>query len=366
MRPSRYRSLDIWRGVACLVVVAYHLVHARQGPTDSRATLAAFDVVSYLWLGVPLFFVISGYCVVGACDSMRAKPNVIGRYFWRRFRRIFPPYWIALAISLVLVALFSLLGWEEVFQNGRFTLPDPGDLSTTQWLGNATLTEAWRVHLSDGVGRWYLGQAWSLGYEEQFYALCGLALLLIPKRLFTGIVLITVATALLRVASSVLGFPRSGFFFDGYWLLFALGSLVYYIVNYAKPPYKALLNGLLIVTCVGSIALLTRQRNDFSLSLVVASFCALALSMLHRYDEPIASSRYTRPIAFCGEISYSLYLIHVPIGIAVSQALAECGVPNGWRTLLVTLPCGFLASILAAYVFHIHVERRFLNTSVRT
>jgi peptidoglycan/LPS O-acetylase OafA/YrhL len=80
-RNPRYRSLDIWRGAACLMVVIFHA--SLYGlPADSagrqdldRATGLVAGVVSKLWLGVPLFFVISGYCIAVTSDSARRKPR---------------------------------------------------------------------------------------------------------------------------------------------------------------------------------------------------------------------------------------------------------------------------------------------------
>ena len=53
-----------------------------------------------MWAGVPIFFVISGYCISATADSARRKGLPARTYFWRRFRRIFPPYWIFLMAAV--------------------------------------------------------------------------------------------------------------------------------------------------------------------------------------------------------------------------------------------------------------------------
>ena len=78
----------------------------------------------------------------------------------------------------------------------------PGNLSGNQWLGNLTLTEFWVPGLLGHVPRYLegIGHAWSLAYEEQFYAVCGLLLIVSQRRMnrfFAGAAGIT----LLRVWS---------------------------------------------------------------------------------------------------------------------------------------------------------------------
>src|SRR6266571_8747304 len=89
-RNPRYRSLDFWRGVACLMVVVYHAsfyAQANLAGTDFVAGLT-YKLISYMWIGVPIFFAISGYCITASSDSARRKPRAVQQYFWRRFRRI--------------------------------------------------------------------------------------------------------------------------------------------------------------------------------------------------------------------------------------------------------------------------------------
>jgi peptidoglycan/LPS O-acetylase OafA/YrhL len=54
----------------------------------------AIRVIRLLWIGVPIFFVISGYCISASIDSLRRKPRAIGSFFARRFHRIYPPLWM--------------------------------------------------------------------------------------------------------------------------------------------------------------------------------------------------------------------------------------------------------------------------------
>jgi len=76
-RCPRYLSLDFWRGVACLMIVVFHASFYVATPEHLKRVKASggsvadwlMAGVTWLWAGVPFFFVISGYCVSATCES---------------------------------------------------------------------------------------------------------------------------------------------------------------------------------------------------------------------------------------------------------------------------------------------------------
>src|SRR5689334_7722377 len=74
-RNPRYASLDLWRGIACLMIVILHAAHhaGEAGQTAGTLARAILAVFSKLGSGVPMFFVISGYCIAATSDSSRRK-----------------------------------------------------------------------------------------------------------------------------------------------------------------------------------------------------------------------------------------------------------------------------------------------------
>jgi peptidoglycan/LPS O-acetylase OafA/YrhL len=380
-RNPRYQSLDTWRGVACLMVVVFHasLHGLPAGPVSwqslDRTTHLVAGVVSKLWLGVPFFFVISGYCIAVTADSARRKPGALAHFFVRRFRRIFPPYWCACLATLAVVAGVWAAGWPPLFQHTTIFvhLEAPATFTAWQWLGNGTLTESWLAHFTGERSTFILGQAWSLCYEEQFYALCGLLLLLPPRHFFAGVAAIT--ACMLLVLPLSLGSAAEawhGFFFDGRWLLFALGVLVYYKLNYPPTKYDSLLlllfllGPLLFLWCIFTPVEWFSSNWPITLSfeLTAGSVFGMALLGLHPADERLAGTRLLQPLAFCGKMCYSLYLVHWPIAELLGQALFLLGIRSFWATFLLTVPIVTGVSIAIAWVFHVAVERRFLNASV--
>jgi peptidoglycan/LPS O-acetylase OafA/YrhL len=91
-RSPRYAALDFWRGLACLFVVVLHSAHYvyEALPTIDPVGKVILLIISKMGVGVPMFFVISGYCIAATCDSARRKQYSPGSYFYRRFRRILP------------------------------------------------------------------------------------------------------------------------------------------------------------------------------------------------------------------------------------------------------------------------------------
>ena len=123
-----------------------------------------------------------------------------------------------------------------VHDNGK---PFPPWLLTgPQWIGNFTLTESWRANATSrlhvfGSPKCYLADvAWTLCYEEQFYAVCGFVLVLTHRRFFAGLALVTAVSALIwPLTLTRYGYLTNGLFFDGQWFLFAIGVGVYLIVT---------------------------------------------------------------------------------------------------------------------------------------
>ncbi len=186
----RYQALDAWRGLACLLVVVHHAGYALEwseaGGDWARGLVVL--AVRRMDLGVALFFVISGYCIAASADATARRGESAGSFLARRVWRIYPPYWFALLGFLLLVAGLDAAGLSR-FYHGPLGVPldAPRALDGWQWLGNLTLTETWRPHVVGPPRQVFTGVAWSLCFEEQFYAVCCLILCVAPRRLFAGL-----------------------------------------------------------------------------------------------------------------------------------------------------------------------------------
>jgi peptidoglycan/LPS O-acetylase OafA/YrhL len=362
-RCPLYASLDFFRGVACLLIVVFHSFFYVSRP-DAGVGNIVVRVVALFWAGVPLFFVISGYCISASVDSHRRSDRSIADYFTRRFRRILPPYWVVLAATIVAVALTDQLGGLTVFSDSNHGFPRPGSVGLEQWIGNATLIEQWRPRVGASAGRWVLGQAWSLSYEEQFYAVMGAVLLLARRRMFAAVVGVTAASLIARHAAPAAGISIDGFFFDGYWPMFACGILIYWQVNYGSREtlwmsFAALGLGLLYCLRESSGVTDLMRHPGTDQSLFLGTLSAVLLLAVHPFDATIAGSGWLRPISYCGRMCYSLYLVHWPITKAISHGISSLGYAGPLATVAVTTPLCLFCSLLVASIFYQHIERPF-------
>lgn len=377
---SRYLSLDIWRGVACLMVLVLHAsLYARHatvaaGMRFSGLPALALDMVGRMGIGVSLFFVISGYCIAASADGVRGRPRGWAQFAYRRCRRIFPPYWAALVLTIVIgVSVTWLnrtpwLGRADLPEAG--IIPHPSTLGVWQWIGNIALIETWRAHVGGGPQLKVVGLSWTLCYEVQFYALCGLVLLAAPRHFFRFLAGVTLATLASSVMAMTLPWIRfNGLFLDGQWLLFAMGALIYYRNVYASHRARRLiplaLTIFVVALCVLRYGVLahrgTAYQKDWLYNVSVGGAFAVILLLSHRWDLALMESRLGKLLALCGTISYSLYLIHYPLTKVLGCAMYEGGLQSGWATLLIVIPALTALSLGAGWIFYIAVEKRCLS-----
>jgi peptidoglycan/LPS O-acetylase OafA/YrhL len=237
-------------------------------------------------------------------------------------------------------------------------VPNPITLAPAQWFGNLTLTESWRWHITDGAQSSLLSPSWTLCYEEQFYAIVGVALLLTRRFLFATLAAVTALVLVSMVLLPRFGVSLDGLFLDGKWLMFASGALVYYIVNYAR---RGTAVWFTLPILLGGIYTASDPR-ELQGYLTAFVFALLTIG-LSGWDQPLAQSRWLRPLRYCGEMCYSLYLVHWPTVTIVSWAFNLLGIRNPFVVLGVGLPLCIGAAVALGRFFHVWIERRFLNAN---
>ena len=152
-------ALDGVRALAILLVMGVHTdVFFRSQPTAGTRLVDA--VMGFGWGGVDLFFVLSGFLITGILFDTRAAPGYYTSFYARRALRIFPLYYVALAVILLVLPILGAM-WHHA---------TPKLFEHQAWLWTYTTNIGIALH-----GRWELaatGQTvlfWSLAVEEQFY-----------------------------------------------------------------------------------------------------------------------------------------------------------------------------------------------------
>jgi len=294
---TRYRSLDIWRGLAALLVVVFHAFgsHTSARYSDYHAFVGTFWLVGGNgWLGVHIFFAVSGYCIAAAVDAGVGRGNSVFSFLGNRALRIYPTYWMALVFLMVIGALTA-----------PFIGKSPASALPQSW--SAFLTDIFLVQpfFND---QFFLLVSWSLAYEVCFYVMCaaGMWLLLAqwPATLVLGL---GGGLALLGLFWPNVPFPL------GLWPEFYLGvlSFAFLRARQAGNVTGALLSGLV---GLGLIAVGIASKSSYPLTMfVTASVTALGIALLHPFDCVISKLRLLKPLAYLGVISYSLYLVHLVV-----------------------------------------------------
>jgi peptidoglycan/LPS O-acetylase OafA/YrhL len=167
------------RGIAVLLVLVFHYARSWTG-------FGLHNPLKFLtelgWVGVDLFFVLSGFLITGILCDNRSSPNYFRNFYARRTLRIFPLYYMSLLFILLISTLWPTAGvWPE------FSL---------FWFG----IYATNFVMATGKSAALLGHFWTLAVEEQFYLLWPLAVALGTRSQLMRVLLVVVAAAfVLRV-----------------------------------------------------------------------------------------------------------------------------------------------------------------------
>lgn len=366
MTPIRYPLLDPLRGVAALWVFAFHYHFSE----SFQSTFPRFYSVLKLGdLGVPMFFVISGFCITAAARTTVHKAQPCSHFLYRRVRRIYPTFWCSI---LVVVALPFVIEALSSLKTGQYSPPSADNLNLgflrydfTDWLGVISLAKVFEVdpeatslqHKFTTVNAVY----WTLAIEVQFYLVVAIALLF-RRKFYTGIV---VATFISLAAAAYPPLYDSGIFFP-YWWMFALGVLLYVLVEREITPMRVFgpyRMAILAVVCVGLISYLWYVPHDAPFrggvfAILFLAFLFMAYNVQSNSHQHWRLARVVVATAgILGAMSYSIYLIHGRVQFLSMQAVRQVTSENTmlFDGLVVIL------TLLVCWMFYLAFERPFVK-----
>ncbi|MDQ3032483.1 MAG: acyltransferase [Myxococcota bacterium] len=354
-------ALDGIRGLAIAIVVAFHYLTA---PHHHPLGHAVWTVARAGWLGVDLFFVLSGFLITGILISARAKPHYFRDFYVRRTLRIFPLYYATLAL------VFGVLAFLPLMQTESFAA-----LASRQgwlWGYGVNVANAAAGELLFVSDRFEANHFWSLAAEEQFYILWPAIVWSVPpRRLAIAGVVVTVLSfglkALLTGDETSLMLLRS----DGLVLGGAIAAAM------SMPAWRSVVvRGAPIVLAMSASALglmfVIRgglHHDDviagtWAPSLVALGGGALVVVATQADAKSLLVRALTvRPLLELGKYSYGLYVIHWAFAPLFRRFVAtDIAVVTGVALLDVLLIAALKAAIalaLAVASFHLF-EKRFL------
>lgn len=359
--PGRYPVLDALRALAIILVLARHWAVASQAafgtvPGGPLAILSANG-----WIGVDLFFVLSGFLIsthfVGP-DALPLNRATVLEFYRRRAFRTLPLYWG------VIVLCWLGAPWDMGSAYSQLSL-------ATHFL-----------FLQDYLGSDVMVTLWSLAVEEKFYLAAPALLLLLvwTGRRVAGVLLALAIGALcwsmLADAQALAGASYADFFWKvrapfHHALLAILAGILVAIGHGAAPARRA--SRPLFLALAALALALHAWRDWLGLGDWPAVCCVIALSsclfaLLVRCGLAVNSWQpgfgSARPLRYIAKLSYALYLVHYPlIGPAtrLCHALLD-GMPQvapaAASVLFLFLYCAM--SWAAAWLLHMSLERPFL------
>jgi len=304
---ARVQALDLLRLVAVLGVMLFH--YGFRGPTAFNATYVAAPelawIARYGFLGVPIFFVISGFVIAYSAEGRTATTFAIAR-----FSRIYPCFLFCMTLTFSTLLVFGPLHFEATF---------------AQWVANLIIA-------ATALRETYMDSAyWSLVVEITFY---GWVTILLAARLFPrridAIVLtwlfISMANELTadhQIISRIFLTDHSGFL--------ATGLLIYELHRGRRDMMLQCLLGLSVATALfqalHNLRWLRDRDNVFD-DWVVATICLGSILLIIGATRirrlPIRSS-----VVFAvGGVTYPLYLLHQQLGYTILEWIGPTSHPR--------------------------------------
>jgi peptidoglycan/LPS O-acetylase OafA/YrhL len=349
---ERQPGLDLLRALAIIVVVIYH--------TGIFGFALPGRVHRFGWVGVDLFFVLSGYLIGGQLLVSLARGQGInfGRFFARRALRILPAYFIVLAIYFSLPSLREFPGISPLWK---------------------FLISVQNIGLRGGTA---FSHAWSLAIEDQFYLLLPLVLLLVSRWKRAGVIVpcVVVLGGLALRAFLAWQNPSAegGVSFRGFqfWIYYPtwtrLDPLVFGVVLAAIEKFRPncwerLMNSARWLWLPGLAAIVyglyLGEGETLAVAACVWQFPLIALGMAALLICAVSPRLPFRRVevpgaAFFASIAYSVYLSHK---LVIHAAIQLCSTHN---IALTSFPAHLLVELsiyAAGTLLFLAVERPFLQ-----
>lgn len=336
-KPERSHEIDLLRGVACASVVLFHFLYRGQQDdwiTDRVGPLLS-EIARYGYLGVDLFFLISGYVVFSSAQGMTVRAFVASRV-----ARLYPAYWVAACMT-------AGLAW--VLASPLFSVSLRDILINLTMLMHL-LPLRLGVELVDGA-------YWSLGVELQFYLMIVVVLwtgtMARIEGLLAGWLLLSLVDYVRRMHLPTLWLALD-------WAPLFTAGILFRLIRQdglTRQRYLLLWCSLLLALAYGTAPdQLSRgsadgtSRNAWIVAgLLVGFFGVLACIAARRWQ--LAASALTRT---AGLLTYPVYLLHQNIGYMLLAA---------WRGSGLSLPIRLTGVLMvvtgAAWMLHVAVELPF-------
>ncbi|MER3497839.1 MAG: hypothetical protein C4308_04005 [Chitinophagaceae bacterium] len=353
LRPH-YPALDGLRGLAILLVVFLH----------------NFGFLHYFffgWLGVDLFFVLSGFLITEILLNSLEEKNFLGRFYIRRVLRIFPVYFLTLAFCIWVIPQLTTFQMTYYRQNAGWFI---------------TFLQNWLFIFNPPQGNSTLLHFWSLAVEEQFYLFWPWIILLLrkPKRLQWFLVSLLVGVMLGRYLLWILHIENLAY--DSFYTFtridgICVGSLIAILLKTHPDFFKKYTTAIVLSLAALNFLMYFINRNaetrlPFLAFIGYTTFAIMFGFLLHECitagSKLIKLLFANHILRFFGRISYGLYVYHWPVYLLLTPVfnsifLSVFGNENS--RLMAASICSTMASIVISTASFYFLEKPFLKLKTR-
>ena len=354
------------RGYASVAVMLFHLGNNIAEELSRWMPQFILTGMSFGYVGVPVFFVISGFAMAASVHQTAISRGFFGNFVLRRSIRLDPPYWVSIVLGLVLLAL------KNYQLGGSQPMPSIGTL----------VAHVFYVQSFFGVPAKISGVYWTLCQEVQLY-LAFILFIWIAQSLTRKYVSLTAQlTMWIMMAVGVLSLlfdyqlvPRPGVIdlegqsidridalFFRYWHYFLIGVLAEKFLRRAPwgVQYFVFWMILEIAFRLGCKFEDTRLIA-YTLTAIATGMFLFAAIKLDRLDR-----WFTDPISqYLGRISYSLYLVHSDLGWKVISLGKSKLDPNKPLNAILIFTAAIAVAMVVSHIIHWLVEKPAMRLSNR-
>lgn len=373
---DRVPYLDGLRGIAILLVVALHFMYLpfHPGSHPDSWLLPVHRLLGAAWVGVDLFFVLSGFLLGGILLDHRTASNLFRVFYLRRGCRILPAYFLFLLPLLVVPALGLDHGMPAL--GSMLSTGDIPPWAYPLFLQNLAMTV---------IGSWgeaWISTTWSLAVEEQFYLILPLIVRFVPRpRLPAVLVTLALLAPLLRIALH-LWLPATQAQIGAYTLLpcrwdsLLLGALVAWLVRDAtalawlRRQAAGLRTSWWLLLAAGlALAWLSPDLRSLPMSSAGFSLFALLFANTILCGElgllPGRNALEWPPLRWVGRISYALYLVHLSVCSVIFHAFSHHSRSLDSLFDVALMAGSLVASLAVAGLSWVFLERPIFNLARR-
>jgi peptidoglycan/LPS O-acetylase OafA/YrhL len=314
-----YAFINFLRGWAALLVALLHFYLNTQeyyknstwSQTIYPYIMGEFDIGKF---AVGVFFLVSGFLIPYSLERSKS----ISLFAIHRIFRLYPAYWFSIIINLLLNAWLAY----EVVPN------------TWTVLANLTMLQGYLRHPD------LIGAFWTLQIEVTFYIICGVLFWIGFSRKSNLIIYTCLLMSFLASLLSHAGIKVPMALFIALTLMYCADALRCNVKN---------LNQLWIVTALSLIPICLLAYGDIARRYILCYWAAMIVFRLSYYYQ---AKWFKKPIhTFLADISYSVYLLHGPIGIQIARAIAAKG-----GSPILGFGLAFTATIVVSWIVYKVVE----------